>query len=1005
MNTKLYDLIEPKLRSCQKRAIQAISRYLTSRSTLGSCLISLPTGGGKTGVIASSCLVSNKKKILVLSHRAPVRDQLKKELGGGFFNSIFEHKVDFDFLPAFVLNNKLEQNGIYVSTFQKLGTLNNEQLKDLTESVDLLFVDEGHAEPAKEWSKISRSFACPKIIITATPYRNDLFQFDISSKHGFIYTFEEALKDEILSPPTFEGIDESQVIKRVRDLLKEQDGTKCIVKCDTGDDVEKYRKLFSEHFITAAYHDRYKGNNKPNNTSDKVPKTLRTMNHQVIIHQKKLDEGVDIPQAKIIVLTYPVSSGRELVQTIGRVVRLYKGSKSYVLDMSNKSNEKVWGNYREFDKYLTHEMNWKKFLKSLDTSALIDSYLDSFPEHSYFDSGFKRKFDLSNFDLMEDLKLPLASICFISKNADFSIPSFCSELSLQRTFQGELIRHISNILGFDALISVQFKNSRYLNSHLFFEPSLEVTLVKDIGSYIAVFDSRATDFSRNSELSTGPAIAQKDIVKLTSLTKRVRTKEVHARAISASIRAPEGVSQFGKDLEAAEQSQINSSRTLTRLKIDNLSDEGKTDSSFYLGTKSGRVSDQKNRNFSLTDIADWVQDIGEKLESDINVKSELINSYAQPISMTPTSEPLSILLDFTWLDSHQTINDKFNLENRFYFFEYDNGFKLFNEQDSPVINIRFNPETLLLELVSENVHKINELDLDLLEELNENQDFKVIYSEGISYYNRDFYRHALPVNTGFDLTESKKNNSIVGISALKKAGLTEKGTLLNQDSFDTSSIFFLLDQIANISKGTVSIDKLGAFYNHIPGANLLVCTDMGTEPADFIIASDNKLCFVHVKCGKSAISPMSSAGAIAEVGGQAIKNIAPLISNSPDYEPGNWTELQSPWPTPNDDITLKNRVRMIDGKTAENYVDEYDIDSDDLMKKAWDRINYLRTLPSVEKEVWLVIGNAFSKKHFVDSLKKGSAAPSESLQAYQLIDSWLSTCAINDIELKVFVSE
>jgi superfamily II DNA or RNA helicase len=1005
MNKKLYQLLEPKLRNCQVNSIQAIFKYLNSKQKENSCLISLPTGGGKTGVIASTCLISNKKKILVLSHRGPVRDQLKKEIGGGFFNSIFENKVNFEFLPAFKLEDSWNSSGVYVSTFQKLGKLSDEKLNDLIKNIDLLFVDEGHAEPAKEWSKISRAFSCPKIIITATPYRNDLFQFDISAKNGFIYTFKEALEEEILSPPIFESIEEKLLIDRVKALLAKQENTKCIVKCNTGEDVEKYRKLFSEHFITAAYHDRYKGKNRLENSSDKVPKTLRSMNHEVIIHQKKLDEGVDIPQAKIIVLTYPVSNGRELVQTIGRVVRLFNNCKSYVLDMSSKSNEKIWGNYREFDNYLSHEANWKKFLKSLDTSALIDSYLDSFPEHSYFDAGFKRKFDLNSFDLYSDLKLPLASICFINKNEFFSVPSFCSELILQRTFQGELIRHVQNVLGFDALISVQFKNSKYLNSHLFFEPSLEITLIKDIGSYVAIFDSRASDFSRNIDLGTGPAISQKDIVKLTALTKKVRTKEVHARAITSSTKSPEGISQFGRDLENSNQSQINASQALTRVKIDNINDKGKTDSSFYLGTKSGRVSDQKNRNFSLTDISNWISDVGESLNSDIVVSSELINSYAQPINMIPTKNPLSILIDFSWLEEHQSINGKNILENRFYFFEYDDGFTLFKDDVDSKIEIHFNPETALLELSSKNIFLIDGLNIDLLTELNENQDFKVIYEEGVSYYDHDFYQHSLPTSKGFDFSLSKKSRSLISYPELKKEHLTEKGKLNSQKSFDKNSVFYLIDQIANKTKVGVPVDTLGIFYDSIPGANLLVCTDMGTEPADFVVASDKKLCFIHVKCGKSFNSPKSSAGALAEVGGQAIKNIVPLASKLRDYTPGNWTELHNSWPLPNDAITLDNRVRMIGGYTANEYIKQSGIANDKLMEEAWDKINSLRVSPSVEKEIWLVVGNAFSKKHFIESLKKGTTAPSESLQAYQFVDSWLSTCAINDIELKIFVSE
>jgi hypothetical protein len=191
---------------------------------------------------------------------------------------------------------------------------------------------------------------------------------------------------------------------------------------------------------------------------------------------------------------------------------------------------------------------------------------------------------------------------------------------------------------------------------------------------------------------------------------------------------------------------------------------------------------------------------------------------------------------------------------------------------------------------------------------------------------------------------------------------------------------------------------------NIPGANLLVCTDMGAEPADFIVASDKKLCFIHVKCGKSSISPKSSAGALAEVGGQAIKNMEPLISRRREYKPGNWTELNSAWPRPNDAIKLKHRVRLIDGSFPEEYMLHNNKKADELMTEAWDKVNNLRTSAAVEKEVWIIVGNAFSRSDFVNNLSKGHLASSVTLQAYQLIDSWLSICASNEIDFKIFVS-
>lgn len=66
----------------------------------------------------------------------------------------------------------------------------------------------------------------------------------------------------------------------------------------------------------------------------------------MIIHQHKLDEGVDIPEAKLLILTYELGSGRELVQAVGRIVRRYGATQPLVIDLSRGANEGMWDGYQ-----------------------------------------------------------------------------------------------------------------------------------------------------------------------------------------------------------------------------------------------------------------------------------------------------------------------------------------------------------------------------------------------------------------------------------------------------------------------------------------------------------------------------------------------------------------------------------------------------------------------------------------------------------------------------------
>jgi superfamily II DNA or RNA helicase len=51
--------------------------------------------------------------------------------------------------------------------------------------VDLVLFDEGHHEPALRWSETVRKIYKPRIIFTATPFRNDLKLFDVDLQHAY----------------------------------------------------------------------------------------------------------------------------------------------------------------------------------------------------------------------------------------------------------------------------------------------------------------------------------------------------------------------------------------------------------------------------------------------------------------------------------------------------------------------------------------------------------------------------------------------------------------------------------------------------------------------------------------------------------------------------------------------------------------------------------------------------------------------------------------------------
>ncbi|HAT3763092.1 TPA: DEAD/DEAH box helicase family protein, partial [Citrobacter freundii] len=180
MGVEVPDSIVSMLRDCQNDSIKTISNYL-DESSKGACLISLPTGSGKSGVICCVAHYSKIDKILVVSHRRAVCNQLYRQLKGGFFEKILQD----EYKPSLVKKNVINGisldvlDGVYCTTFQKLTSLSEEDVNQLKNSFQLILIDEGHAEPSPQWGSVIRKFESKKIIITATPYRNDLFSFDI----------------------------------------------------------------------------------------------------------------------------------------------------------------------------------------------------------------------------------------------------------------------------------------------------------------------------------------------------------------------------------------------------------------------------------------------------------------------------------------------------------------------------------------------------------------------------------------------------------------------------------------------------------------------------------------------------------------------------------------------------------------------------------------------------------------------------------------------------------
>src|ERR1043165_1960380 len=202
-----------KLWKHQREAIEFAIGHLNRYSS--SCLIRMPTGTGKTGVIACLTKLSNPGTSLVLTPWANLRNQMVDELEKTFWQ---KRKItDSSHIVASMYPStagtilKDEEPQVIIATFATLNVLRLDyraQYDELAKRVSLVVVDEGHYEPAVEWGKSVKGLRAKTVLLTATPYRNDLKLFRIKnpkeSTHHF--THKEATEGKIVRRIRFDEL-------------------------------------------------------------------------------------------------------------------------------------------------------------------------------------------------------------------------------------------------------------------------------------------------------------------------------------------------------------------------------------------------------------------------------------------------------------------------------------------------------------------------------------------------------------------------------------------------------------------------------------------------------------------------------------------------------------------------------------------------------------------------------------------------------------------------------
>ena len=224
-----------------------------------SALVKMPTGTGKTAVIAAlACASPQVARTLIITPRKALVAQMCDDLcfalwqklgclfmDGELREGLSPHAISealtgvdsrkhvlklsheyYELIERRLREQKAGRREVVVGTFNALHRIfglkapphrskfdsalqppakSLESLKGgvsgfrkLLKSVDLVIVDEGHYEPAYSWAQCIRELDKPTVLLSATPYRNDFKYFQIDGHFTFNLPFPNAVDNKLI---------------------------------------------------------------------------------------------------------------------------------------------------------------------------------------------------------------------------------------------------------------------------------------------------------------------------------------------------------------------------------------------------------------------------------------------------------------------------------------------------------------------------------------------------------------------------------------------------------------------------------------------------------------------------------------------------------------------------------------------------------------------------------------------------------------------------------------
>ena len=406
MENNLFDrsVNTASLRECQSGAYEAILKHFSVEGAEKHVLVQLPTGTGKSALIAVMPFNLAKKKVLVLAPNLTLAKQLEDDLEHVNHRESSTYKTrsiftdtELDDLEVFALRlegsvnvGDLEDHQIIISNYQQLSDI-EKWFKDRQDMIDLIIIDEAHHQKADTYQEIIKFFANAKIVgLTATPFRSDGKKVD--GKNIYTYHFRDAIKNGYIrnikvsnvTPQEIElsfSDDKNQTYK-LEDIIKmkqeawfrrgialSQDCCDSIAR-KAHEKLEQLKKDFpncGHQIIAAAMSIRHARefvkpafeklglkvglvSSEHSTTNDETIAKLKQGKIDVIINVGMLGEGFDHNKLGVAAIFRPFASLNPYIQFVGRVIRANDDCKHcYVVSHLGLNQSKRFDEFKLFD--------------------------------------------------------------------------------------------------------------------------------------------------------------------------------------------------------------------------------------------------------------------------------------------------------------------------------------------------------------------------------------------------------------------------------------------------------------------------------------------------------------------------------------------------------------------------------------------------------------------------------------------------------------------------------